>query len=80
MPSVAQLIDPRIGKAGVGAEIKARDLATIAQHDRFQHALPSIGAMNIAGAQSTSVNFCGFAGAAVKFCQCKGDARNKNVL
>jgi hypothetical protein len=45
------LIDLGIGEAGVGPEIDARELATIPRHDRLQHCLPSVGAVNIARAQ-----------------------------
>jgi hypothetical protein len=44
------LVNFRVCEAGVGAEIDARELAAIARHDRLQNAVPSIGAMNIAGA------------------------------
>ena len=43
------LVDFGIGEAGVGAEIDARQLAAIAGHDRLQCALPSIGAVHVAG-------------------------------
>ena len=49
------LVDLGIGEAGVGAEIDARDLAAIARHDRLQHALPSIGAVNVAGTQGAAL-------------------------
>ena len=39
----------------VGAEIDARDLAVIARHDWLQDALPSVGAVNIAGAQGAAL-------------------------
>ncbi len=48
------LVDLGIGEAGVGAEIEARNLAAIAGHDRLQDALPSIGAVNIAGPQGAA--------------------------
>jgi hypothetical protein len=48
------LIDLGIGEAGIGAEIDARDLALIARHHRLQDALPAIGAVDIAGAQSAA--------------------------
>jgi hypothetical protein len=44
-----KLIDVRIGEARISAEIDARDLAAIARQDRLQHALPSIGAVHVAG-------------------------------
>ena len=43
------LVDLGIGEAGVGAEINARQLAAITGHDRLQQALPSIGAVHVAG-------------------------------
>jgi len=45
------LVDIGIGEAGVGAEVDARKLAAIARHDRLQYALPTVGAVNIAGSQ-----------------------------
>jgi hypothetical protein len=47
-------VDLGIGEAGVGAEINARELATIARHDRLQNALPAIGAVHAAGAQGAT--------------------------
>ena len=56
MPSAFEiLVDLGIGETRVGAEIDARDLALIARHDRLQHALPFIGAVNIAGAQGAAL-------------------------
>ena len=56
MPSSFEgLVDLGIGETRVGAEIDARDLALIARHDRLQHALPFIGAVNIAGAQGAAL-------------------------
>src|SRR5271166_4387148 len=49
------LVDLGIGETRVGAEIDARDLALIARHDRLQHALPFIGAVNIARAQGAAL-------------------------
>src|SRR3984893_15296619 len=45
------LVNLGICEAGVGAKIKARDLALITRNDRLQHALPTIGAMNVPGTQ-----------------------------
>jgi hypothetical protein len=44
-----------ICEAGVGAKIKARDLALIPRHDGLRHALPSIGAMDVPGTQRASL-------------------------
>lgn len=49
-----ELVDIGIGEAGVGPEIDARDLALMPRHDRLQHRLPSIGAVNVAGTQRTA--------------------------
>jgi hypothetical protein len=49
------LLNLGIGEACVGSEIEARDFATIARHDRLQHVLPPVGAMNVAGAQRASL-------------------------
>jgi hypothetical protein len=49
-----KLIDVRIGEARVGAKIDARDLAAIARQDRLQRTLPSIGAVDVAGAQGAA--------------------------
>jgi hypothetical protein len=46
-----ELVDIGIGEAGVGPEINARNLAAITRHDRLQNAVPSIGAVNVAGPQ-----------------------------
>ena len=48
------LVDIRIGEAGVGAEIDARQLAAIARHDRLQNAFPAVGAVKVAGPQSAA--------------------------
>ena len=45
------LVDLRIGEAGVGAEVDARDLSEIARHDRLENALPAIGAVHVTGTQ-----------------------------
>jgi hypothetical protein len=49
-----KLVDIRISEARVGAEVDARDRAAIARQDRLQHALPSIGAVHVAGTQGTA--------------------------
>lgn len=45
------LVDRGICEARVGAAINAGHLALVARHDRLQHALPAIGAMDIARTQ-----------------------------
>lgn len=47
-------VDVRIGEACVGAEIEARDLAAITRHHWPQHALPSIGAVDVAVTQGAT--------------------------
>ena len=44
-----ELVDIGIGKAGVGPEVEARDLALVSRHDRLQDAFPPIGTVNVAG-------------------------------
>ena len=46
-----ELVDLGHGEGRVGAEIEARDLAPIARHDRLQHVLPAVGAVDVAGTQ-----------------------------
>jgi Sulfite exporter TauE/SafE len=36
-------------------EVDAQDLALIAQDDRFEHALPAVGAVNVAGTQDAAL-------------------------
>ena len=48
------LVDLGIGEAGVGAKINARDLAPIPRHDRLKHAVPSIGAVDVARTKRAS--------------------------
>ena len=43
---------PETGK--IGAEIEAQDLAAIAGHDRGEHVLPAIGAVDVAGTKLTA--------------------------
>ncbi len=45
------LIDFGIGEAGVGAEIEARDLASIARHNRLQDVRPAVGTVNVPRSQ-----------------------------
>src|SRR5262245_42833620 len=42
------------GKGCIGSKIDARDLASIALHDRAEHILPAVGAVYVAGTQSTA--------------------------
>ena len=49
-----ELVDIGIRKAGVGAEIEARDLAPIACHDRVEHVVPAVGAVHVAGTKRTA--------------------------
>ena len=44
-----KLVNLGIGKTRVGPEINARDLPLIALHNRLQHTLPAIGAVDVAG-------------------------------
>jgi len=44
-----ELVDLGVGKARVGAEIQARDLAAIARYDRVKHIPPAVRRMDIAG-------------------------------
>ena len=46
-----ELVDPWHGECGVGTEVEARYSAAIARNDRLKHALPTIGAMHIAGTE-----------------------------
>jgi len=48
-------VDIRIGEAGIGAEIDARDLAAIARHDGIKHTLPAIGAVDVAGTKRAAL-------------------------
>ena len=48
-------IDIGIGEAGVDAEVDARDFASIAPHDRFENALPAIGAVNVPRPQGAAL-------------------------
>ena len=48
------LVDPWHGEGRVGAEIDARDLAPIARHDRVEHVLPAVSAVDVAGTQRTA--------------------------
>jgi hypothetical protein len=41
----------RIGEGGVGAKIKAQDFPFVAFDNRLEHALPAIGAVDVAGTQ-----------------------------
>jgi hypothetical protein len=49
-----KLIDFWICETRVGSEIDARDLASISRDDGLQHAIPSVGAVDVAGTQSAA--------------------------
>jgi hypothetical protein len=49
------LVDPRHGEGGIGAEVDAKDLALIAHDDRFEHTLPAVGAVHVAGTQDAAL-------------------------
>ena len=49
------LVDARHGEGRVGAEVEARDLAAIAGHDRVEHVVPAVGAVDVAGTKGSSV-------------------------
>jgi hypothetical protein len=44
-----QLVDLGHGEGCIGSKIDARDLASVALHDRVEHILPAVGAVDIAG-------------------------------
>jgi len=44
-----------VGEAGVASETDARDAAFVARHDRLEHALPAVGAMDVAGTKRTAL-------------------------
>ena len=46
-----ELVNLRVCKGGIGAEIEARDLAPIARHDWFEHVLPAVGTSDFARTQ-----------------------------
>src|SRR5262249_2217694 len=46
-----KLVDLGHGEGCIGSKIDARDLASIALHDRVEHILPAVGAVDIAGTQ-----------------------------
>ena len=50
------LVDPRHGEGGIGAEVDAKDLALIAHDDRFEHTLPAVGAVHVAGTQDVTTD------------------------
>ena len=50
-----ELVDIGIGEAGVSAKVDSRDFASIARHDRFENALPTIGAMNVPRPQGAAL-------------------------
>jgi hypothetical protein len=47
-----ELLDLGMREASVGPEINARYLTIIARYEQIQNFVPSVGAVNIAGAQS----------------------------
>ena len=47
-------VDSGIGEARVSTEMEARDLAFVSRDDWLQHAIPTVGAVNIAGSQGGS--------------------------
>ena len=44
-------VDSGIGEARVSTEMEARDLAFVSRDDWLQHAIPTVGAVNIARPQ-----------------------------
>jgi hypothetical protein len=51
-----KLIDLRICETRVGSQIDARNLASISRHDWLQHAIPTVGAVDVAGTQMQEPN------------------------
>src|ERR1019366_10707602 len=49
-----ELVDLGIRKAGIGPKINARDLASVTRHDRVEHFLPAVRAVDVAGTQSAA--------------------------
>src|SRR5476649_1667854 len=49
-----ELVDLEIRKAGVGPKINARDVASVTRHDRVEHFLPAVRAVDVAGTQSAA--------------------------
>ena len=54
MLRLQKLVDLGHCKGRVRSKIDARDLASIALHDRIEHILPAVGAVDIAGTQSAA--------------------------
>jgi len=44
-----ELVDRRVCKRGIGTEVAALELASVAGHDRLRHVLPAVGTMDVAG-------------------------------
>ena len=49
------VIEIGIGEPGVASEINSRDAAFVASHDWLEHALPAVGAMDVAGTQGAAL-------------------------
>jgi hypothetical protein len=44
-----ELVDLRVREGGIGAEVAAFELTSVAGHDRLNHLLPTVRRMNVAG-------------------------------
>ena len=49
-----ELVDLWVCEAGIGPKIDARDLASVTRHDRVEHFLPAVCAVDVAGTQGTA--------------------------
>src|SRR5207253_1281327 len=49
-----ELVDLWVCEAGIGSKIDARDLAPVTRHDRVEHFLPAVRAVDVAGTQGTA--------------------------
>jgi len=49
------VVNVGIGEAGVASKVDARDAAFVARHDRLEHVVPSVGAMDVAGAKGAAL-------------------------